>query len=59
MDNEKQDEVEIKTEDIEIGQSGTVTVNVTSTTTATVSNPMEVVFVIDQEVCKEQMQKTW
>ena len=47
MDNEKQDEVEIKTEDIEIGQSGTVTVNVTSTTTATVSNPMDVVFVID------------
>ena len=47
MDNIKQDETTIDLEDIEIGQRGTVTVNVTSTTTATVSTPMDVVFVID------------
>jgi len=47
MDNAKQDEVTIKLQDIEIGQRGTVTVQGTTSTTATVSTPMDVVFILD------------
>ena len=47
MDDEKQDEVTINLEDIELGQNGTVTIKGMTTSTETVSVPLDVVFVLD------------
>ena len=47
IDGVKKDEVTVKLEDIEIGQRGSVTVKGVTSSTETVSVPLDVVFVLD------------